>query len=112
MPDYMIFYDSQSLGAHHLDGKSCVVKIARVTGGTLIGEGGKKSKRPLVYFEGKELPLALSKTDGKTISGMYGRDVSAWTGKLIEIFPTTTDAFGRKDVPCVRVKPAIPNGGK
>lgn len=108
MPNYLIYYDSQALGAHHLDGKSCVVKIVKVVGGELIGEGGKKSKRPLVYFDGKALPLALSKTDGKTISGMYGRDTSAWLDKLIEIYPTTTDAFGKKDVPCVRVKPTIP----
>jgi hypothetical protein len=109
MADYRTLYDSDFLYAFHLAGKEHTLEIAKVTGGELTGQGGKKARKPLIYFRGKEKPLALNKTNGKTVAAMYGTDTRGWTGKLITIFATTTD-FGGKTVDCIRIKPGIPRG--
>jgi hypothetical protein len=107
--DYRTLYDSDFLYAFHLGGKEHTLEIAKVTGGELTGQGGKKARKPLIYFRGKEKPLALNKTNGKTVAAMYGTDTKAWLGKLITIFATTTD-FGGKTVDCIRIKTGVPRG--
>lgn len=109
MADYRTLYDSEFLYAFHLQGKEHTLEIGKVTGGELTGQGGKKARKPLIYFKGKEKPLALNKTNGKTVAAMYGTDTKGWLGKLITIFATTTD-FGGKTVDCIRVKPGMPRG--
>lgn len=109
MADYRTMFDSQFLYAFHLQGREVTLKIARVTGGEVTGSGGKKSRKPLCYFERKEKPLALNKTNCKTIAAMYGNDTKDWVGKAITIFPTTTQ-FGNETVDCIRVKPRVPSG--
>ncbi len=104
MADFRTFFDSQCLFAFHLQGKEVTLTIAKVEAGELVGTGGKKSRKPMCYFDGKDLPLGLCKTNGKTIAAMYGNDVSAWVGKKITIYPTTT-TFGKETVDCIRVKP-------
>ena len=109
MADYRTMFDSEFLYAFHLQGREHTLKIARVKGGEVTGSGGKKSRKPLMYFEGKQKPLALNKTNCKTIAGMYGPDTDKWIGQSLAIYPTTT-SFGNETVDCVRVKPAIPRG--
>jgi hypothetical protein len=104
MADFRTMYDSDFLFAFHLAGKEHTLTIAAVKGGELTGHGGKKSKKPMCYFEGKEKPLALCKTNGRTIAEMYGADTSAWVGKKIIIYPTTT-TYGKETVDCIRVRP-------
>jgi len=108
MADYRLLYDSDYLYAFHLQGKDVTVKIARVTGGELVGEGGRKSRKPLVFFEGKEKPLALNKTNGKCIAAMYGSDTKEWVGKYVTLYPTTTN-FGGESRDCVRIRPGVPS---
>ena len=109
MPDFRTFFDSEYLYAFHLEGREVTVEIARVTGGELTGTGGKKSRKPVLFFKGKKKPMACNKTNGKTIAAMYGNDVSKWVGKVITIYPTTTN-FGNETVDCIRVKQGIPRG--
>ncbi len=109
MTDYRTMFDSEHLYAFHLQGREVTLQIDRVKAGELVGERGKKSKKPLVYFKGKEKPLALNKTNAKVIAGLYGKSVEAWAGKLVTIFPTTTQ-FGNETCDCIRVRPAIPSG--
>lgn len=109
MPDYRTMFDSDYLYAFHLQGKELTVEISRVTGGEVTGTGGKKSRKPVCYFKGKEKPLALNKTNCKTIAGMYGPDTAKWVGRCIAIYPTTT-SFGNETVECIRVKPGVPRG--
>lgn len=104
MADFRTFFDSQCLFAFHLQGKEVELTIVKVTGGELTGTGGKKSKKPMVFFDGKELPLALNKTNGKTIAEMYGSKTEEWIGKKVKLYPTTT-RFGNETVDCIRVKP-------
>lgn len=109
MPDYRTMFDSDYLFAFHLAGREHTLKIQSVKGGELTGQGGKKAKKPVVYFEGKEKGLALNKTNGKAIASMYGNNTDKWIGKLVTIWPTTTQ-FGGATVDCIRVKPQVPRG--
>jgi hypothetical protein len=109
LADYRLLYDSEHLYAFHLQGRDVTLEISRVTGGEVTGDGGKKSRKPLVYFKGKEKPLALNRTNGKTIATLYGNDASQWVGKLVTIYPTTTK-FGRDTVDCIRVRASVPRG--
>lgn len=102
-----MFDDSDMLFAHDLGGKEIVVQIARVYGDVITGEKGRKSKKPFVEFQGKKKRLALNRTNAKTVARMYGSDTSAWEGKLIALYPTTTE-FGGETVECIRIRPQIP----
>lgn len=108
MGDYRLLYDSDYLYAFHLQGKEATVEIERVTGGKLKDKDGKESKKPFLYFKGKQKPLALNKTNGATVATLYGKDTRAWVGKRITLYPTTTQAFGAVH-DCVRIKPHKPS---
>lgn len=110
MAHYKTMYDdSDMLFAHDLQGKSWVLEIERVYAGELVGEKGRKSKKPFVAFKGRKKKLALNKSNGKTIARLYSVDTSEWAGKLVEIYPTTTE-FGGETVDCIRIRPHMPNG--
>ena len=107
MSDYRSMFDRDYIGAWDLSGKDVVVTIASVAAGELTGTGGKKAKKPIVKFEGKEKGFALNKTNGKIIAGMFGPDTTKWVGKRITIFPTMT-SFGSEQMECIRVRPVEP----
>jgi hypothetical protein len=102
-----MFDDKEFLFAFDLGGREVTVTIERCTAGQIIGEQGRKSKKPMLSFVGKQKKLALNKTNGKIIAAMYGNETSAWAGKSIIIFPATT-TFGSETVECIRVKPIVP----
>lgn len=106
--DYRRMYDDKEhLYAYDLDGREVTVRIEKVFAGELVGERGKKSKKPMVKFVGKDKKLALNKTNGKIISSLYGKDTENWVDKWITIYPTTTE-FGGETVDCIRVRPQVP----
>lgn len=107
MPDYRSMYDRDYIGEWDLDGKEVVVTISEVKAAELQNEKKQKSKKPVVYFVGKEKALVLNKTNGKAIAGMYGPKTETWTGKRITLYPSTCEAFGQT-VACIRVRPTIP----
>jgi hypothetical protein len=110
MPDYRSMFDRDYIGAWDLPpGKDVVVVIARVEAATLTAQGGRKSKKPIVYFEGKEKGFVLNKTNGKAISGMYGSRTEEWAGKSIALYATTVQ-FGAETVEAIRVRPTVPTG--
>ncbi len=110
MTDFRTFFDKEWLFAYDLNGKDVTVTIEKVVGGEVIGEGGKKSKKPIVSFVGAKKRLALNVTNGTTIASLYGKDVSAWKGKRITLYPTTTK-FGSETRECIRVRPKVPGTG-
>lgn len=109
MPDYRTMFDKEHLGAWDLQGRDVTVTIEDVKAGQLVGEGGKKAKKPILRFVGKEKTMACNVTNARTIAGMYGNDVTAWRGKKITIYPTVTQ-FGGKEMECIRVRPTVPSG--
>lgn len=109
MTDYRSMYDREFIGAWDLAGKGDVaVTIASVKAGELTAQGGRKAKKPVVYFEGAQKGFALNKTNGKAIAAMYGNDTEQWAGKRIAIYATKT-TFGAEEVECIRVRPTPPS---
>lgn len=108
MTHIMSLYEDDWLCAHHLLGRDVDVQISKVKQGTVIGEKGRKQKKPVIWFVGKQLGLALCKTNSRTIASMHGSDFELWPGKWITLYPTTTDARGAV-VECVRIRPQPPH---
>lgn len=110
MADYRTMFDSDWVRAWDLGGKAVTVTIVKVEAGVLDNvKAKKKDKKPIVFFKGASKPLALNKTNAKTIAQLYGNDTREWIGKAVTIFPTTTQ-FGNDVVDCIRIKPAVPKG--
>ncbi len=105
--DLRTFYDRSFVGAWDFE-KPVTLTIVRVERGE-VGRDKKKERKPVVYFKGTELGFSVNKTNLHIIAGMYGYKARDWVGKRITLFATKTQ-FGRNEVDCVRVKPAIPKG--
>lgn len=103
--EWLHWYDIWEEGAAARDVN---VIIEKVQAGELRNmEKGKTSKKPIVYFRGKDKALALNKSNGKSIAGIYGPDTANWIGKPITLFKAQADAFGQI-VPCIRIRPTAP----
>jgi len=107
--DYRALYDREYVGAWELQGKDVVVLISKVIGGELTAIGGRKSKKPVISFEGKEKKMICNKTNAKVIASLYGNHVEDWVGKCITLFVgMTRDPSTGGDIDCLRVRPSIP----
>lgn len=105
--DYRAMFDREMLGAFELQGRDVIVTIERVEAGVLTSEGNKKTKKPILYFKGRERKLAINKTNGKVLANMFGNDTRKWVGQAITIYPTQTK-FGKDTVDCIRIRPQQP----
>ena len=64
--------------------------------------------KPVVYFKETDKKLALNIANIKTIQKIYNETrADKLVGKKIQIFRTTTNAFGEVK-PCIRIRPFIP----
>lgn len=110
MADYRKFFDDKWVKAYDLDGKELTVVIQKVEAGTLDNHRTKTQERkPIVWFRGAKKPLALNKTNAKTIAGLYTNETERWVGQAITIYPTRT-MMGGEEVDCIRVRPKVPKG--
>lgn len=105
--DYRKFFDKELLGAWDLPDRDVVVTISTAGGGELTGAGGRKTKKPIITFVGKEKKFAVNATNGKAIAGLYGVFVQDWVGKKISLYKTTTQ-MGGETMDCIRVRPQAP----
>ena len=112
--DYRTMFDRDYIGHFDLpQGRDVVVKISKVVGGQLTAMGGRKSKKPIVYFDGKEKGLICNKTNSKTIAALYGNYVESWVGKRITLYVSTTNnPDGTGSVECLRIRPGVPQAVK
>ena len=107
--DYRSLYDSEYIGHWDLEGRDVVVTIEKVSGGELVGNGGRKSRKPILYFAGKQKGMVCNKTNGRTIASLYGPKVESWAGKRITLFTSTArDPSSGSEVECIRVRPQVP----
>jgi hypothetical protein len=108
--DYRSLYDKDYIGAWDLKDKDVTVTVTKVIAGSLVGQGGRKSKKPVVYMKGTEKGFAVNSTNGKAIASMYGNHVEGWIGKRITLYKSTTrNPNGDGDVECIRVRPQVPS---
>lgn len=108
MGDVRKMYEKDFIFAYDLDNRDVTLTIAKVTQGTLVGEKGKTSKKPVVHFREAKKGLGLCITNARTIAALYGGyEVEKWIGKKVTLYPTTT-TFGDKTVDCIRIRNVIP----
>ena len=117
MPDarthYKTMYDAIYIGSWDLPEKDLTVKISKVVGEELTTVGGRKNKKPILSFVGKEKKMVVNKTNSKAIAGMYGNYVEAWVGKRITLYVSTTNnPDGSGSVECIRIRPTVPGASK
>lgn len=109
MPHFKSFTDTTMLYAFDLQGKERHVQIDRVTGGELIGEGGRKTKKPMAYFRGIERPLALNATNCKTIAAITGSpDTDKWIGQWVTLYVSQVQSPKGETVDAIRIRPKAP----
>lgn len=109
MAHYKSMMDTVWLFAFDLDGKERHVQIERVVAGELVGQGGRKTKKPCVHFKGVPKPLALNATNAKAISNIAGSpDTDKWIGLWITLYPTQCQSPTGETTDCVRVRPTAP----
>jgi hypothetical protein len=70
-----------------------------------------KKKKLVVWFDNDPRGLVLNKTNNRTLRGEFGDDCAGWKGKIIILYPTT-DGFGGRVVPALRVRFPQPKEGK
>lgn len=110
--DYRAFFNSDVFRVWHLKGRERTFRIVQVKRIDSVFRGEQR-KQPLLFLSDSRnrvypLPLALNKTNAKTIAGLYGTRTSEWVGKTITLFPTTTQVGEEQNVECIRVRPVVP----
>lgn len=105
--DGELMFPSNFIGAADLKGRDVTLTIEKVQVDELMLVGGKKQKKPVVYFEKTPKMLVLNKTNAKSIADQHGTEMKGWFGKRVTFYPTETKCKG-KTVPCVRVREAAP----
>ncbi len=100
-------FDYEFLGSHNLNkGEEIVCTIKTIEKESVKTDRGEE-ELPIAYFDGDFPKMVLNKTNCKTISKFYSPQTSDWIGKKIQIYATTTKAFGEM-VDCLRVRDFIP----
>lgn len=98
------------LAEPHLQGKETIVTVEKVElhefeKGKRGAKDAKKVKKPVLYFSGKSLPLALTaRVNIETMIDLHGRQTDVWLGKKIKLVPTTCMSFGKPNTPCIRIE--------
>lgn len=107
VPHWRSLVESKYLSHFELQGKDCSVTIRSIRLQEVVGTGGKKNKKAVITFDGKEKAAVFGVTCLKAIAGIYGDDYEHWIGKRITLYPTTTEASGAT-VGTIRVRPTAP----
>jgi hypothetical protein len=105
-PDY--------LGAYALvPGQDLVATIKEVKQDHVVGNGGKKELKTVVFFVENVKPMVLNRTNAKTITKLFNTPyIEQWKGKKIQIYiEHGIQAFGEV-VDGIRVRPFLPKEDK
>lgn len=103
-----ILSDAEHLYAEDLGGKEVTLTVDRVEKEEVKGGGsGRSGKKYTFHF--RETPKGWIPGIGvrRQICGALGTtDRKAMPGARLTLYPTTCDAFGQRDVPCIRLRRA------
>lgn len=100
---YKLLYPSKYLACCDLGGKEAKVIIQSFDEEEIVGTDGKKEKKPVLAFQGKQKRMICNVTNAKKIAKKFGTETNDWKGKEIIIYGTTCNAFGEQ-VECLRIK--------
>lgn len=68
------------------------------------GKDGRQMDKPIVKLAKVKKEWVLNKTNARLIRRQHGNEMDAWSGKKINIYRTTCNAFGDPKTPCIRVR--------
>ena len=71
-------------------------------------QDGKKQRKLILEFEGKEKKLACNKTNARTIGSMLGDETDNWIGKEIVLYNDPNVSMGDQIVGGIRVRYSPP----
>ena len=92
-----------------LPGQEITVTIASITTSEVIGDGGKKSTKPIIRFAEPVKPLIANTVNFKRITKLFGsKYIEDWIGKQIILYGDPSVKFGSETVGGVRVKDKLP----
>ncbi len=105
---WRLYLDSDVIRYVDLQDKEYTLRIKKVERGKVAGTSGKKSAKAMIWFEGREKPMAAGSTVLQTIASLYSNDTRTWPGKDVTIYPDHNVSFGGAKVGGIRVRPTIP----
>ncbi len=103
-------FDKNYLRWFHLKGQDVTVEIEKVERNVeLTMRGGKKSKKTLIHFKGKDKPLVLNATNGESIAELHGNKPTGWIGQKVVLFQSVTSMYDKEkkkmvEKECIRIK--------
>lgn len=100
-------FERKFITAHDLLKRDVTVTIETLAIEELRAHGGRKEKKPVLYFVGKDKGLVLNRTNVDLIAKLHGKETDGWIGQKITLYPTTTK-MGTETVDCIRVRPVAP----
>jgi hypothetical protein len=101
---------SNSLKAEDLEGEETTLVIKSYTVREFDQEKDGRHytvKKPIFSFKDTDKTLVCNKTNMQAIAYAYGKEMDAWIGKKITLFPTMVP-FGDKMVEAIRVRVVKP----
>lgn len=88
-------FPSKYFSATDLDGENLAVVISQIEMEDFEdNKTGKKSRKPVLYFQHHKKGLALNVTNARKIADVYGDEMDDWVGREIILFPAMVDSFG------------------
>jgi hypothetical protein len=91
--------------------KNLDLTIARVAQEGMKNKEGKDEIKPVLYFAELEKGMVLNKTNAKTLSGLFGKEIDHWAGERVVLTAVEVDAFGEMQK-ALRIKNAAPATNK
>lgn len=95
------------LKCFHLQDREVTVEIEHVQWERFQSRDADSESRKMlvVYFKGKELGLGLgANCNIDSMKRLCGKTCQGWVGKKVTLYPTTCNAFGDPNTPCIRIK--------
>lgn len=110
MTTYNDVHPSNYIIAEDLKGRDRTVTLKSIDFDGKVWRAGKEERAIVLFFAEAKKGLVLNATNHDVIAFKlrYGKELEAWVGKPITLFPTTDSRVRGDDKDVVRVRPVIP----
>lgn len=100
---YEDLYPGRFIHAADFKGARVTLRISEVNIEELEGDKGKQVKGILLFHK-TDKQMALNRTNGECLKGMFGRKPQDWVGKRVTFFPAPYDGNLPLDITeCIRI---------
>lgn len=97
-------YEGDYLEAAHLGSETSLTVSEVVAKNTTKAKDGRVIDKPIIKFKEAKRGLILNKTNAKILALMFGANMESYIDERVTLYPTTCEAFGKKNTPCIRIK--------